>query len=236
MGKVTLPLYKQVLADLQHQIDSGKFKTDDLIPSENDLCKTYNTTRATVRNALNVLMNQGYITRQHGKGSIVSNRKKGLGILSISGVTAGLTDGNLKTKILNKPAIVNWPLDLFCEPELNDAKADVIYFSRIRSINDTPVLYEDTAISNKLLDFVSLDLANRSLFSILGEKYNLRVLGGEQQISAISATTTIAKLLKLEKGSPVLYVKRKLSTSNPEIHIYSSIFCNTEKYFLQDYF
>jgi GntR family transcriptional regulator/GntR family frlABCD operon transcriptional regulator len=236
MGKVTLPLYKQVLADLQHQIDSGKFKTDDLIPSENDLCKTYNTTRATVRNALNVLMNQGYITRQHGKGSIVSNRKKGLGILSISGVTAGLTDGNLKTKILNKPGIVNWPLDLFCEPELNDAKSDVIYFSRIRSINDTPVLYEDTAISNKLIDFVSLDLANRSLFSILGEKYNLRVLGGEQQISAISATTTIAKLLKLEKGSPVLYVKRKLSTSNPEIHIYSSIFCNTEKYFLQDYF
>jgi GntR family transcriptional regulator/GntR family frlABCD operon transcriptional regulator len=236
MGKIMLPLYKQVVADLQKQIDSGKFKTDDLIPSENELCKTYNTTRATIRNALNVLATQGYITRQHGKGSIVSNHRKGLGILSISGVTAGVTNANLKTKIHNKPKVVTWPADLFYEPELKDLKAGVLFFSRIRSIDGTPVLYEDTAISNKLKNFITVDLSNRSLFALLGEKYNLRVLGGEQQILAISATGSIAKLLKLKQGSPVLHVKRKLNTSDPEIHIYSSIYCNTEQYFLQGYF
>ena len=230
---MTLPIYKQVVADLQQQIDSGKFKKDGLIPSENDLCKTYNTTRATVRNALTVLTNQGYITRQHGKGSIVSNHRKGLGILSISGVTAGVTDGKLKTKIYNNPEIISWPENVFYDPEPKDLNAGVIFFSRIRSLDSSPILFEDTAISNKLDGFLSLDLSNRSLFALLGEKYNLRVLGGEQQIFAISAKKSIAKLLKIEKNSPVLYVKRKLNTSDPEIHIYSSIFCNTEEYFLQ---
>jgi GntR family transcriptional regulator/GntR family frlABCD operon transcriptional regulator len=181
-------------------------------------------------------MNQGYITRQHGKGSIVSNHRKGLGILSISGTTAGVAEGNLSTEILDKPKLIHWPADLFYEPEFKDLKAGVIFFSRIRLIDEIPVLYEDTAISNKLKEFEKLDLSNRSLFSLLGEKYNLRVLGGEQQILAISATEKLARLLMLEENSPILHIKRKLNTSDPGIHIYSSIYCNTEKYFLQGYF
>ena len=236
MEKIVLPLYNMVVVDLQRQIDSGKFKTDDLIPSENELCKIYSTTRATVRNALNILANQGYITRQHGRGSVVSDRKKALGILSISGVTAGLTDGNLDTKIISKPKIVNWPTELCFERESTEIDLKAISFSRIRSIDKAPVLYEDTYISNTLAGFVNEDLANRSLFSLLAEKYNLRVLGGEQQFLAVVATEKLMKLLDVNVNQPILHVRRKLTTSDPQVYIYSNIYCNTEKYYLQDYF
>src|SRR5690606_23414648 len=84
------PLYKVLIDDLKKQIDGGRYKKGDLLPSENDLCKRYGTTRPTVRQALGELSRMGHIVRQHGKGSIVSEPKSGLGILSLKGSTAGV--------------------------------------------------------------------------------------------------------------------------------------------------
>ncbi|MFD2144040.1 GntR family transcriptional regulator [Mucilaginibacter antarcticus] len=106
-------LYKKVIQDLKQQIEKGDFKKGDLLPSENDLCKLYDTTRVTIRQALSALTNMGYITRKHGKGSIVSEPKAGLGILSLSGVTAGIGTQKLTTSILQKPVKQAWPDDFF---------------------------------------------------------------------------------------------------------------------------
>src|SRR3546814_19978635 len=70
------PLYKVLIEDLKKQIDDGHYKKGDLLPSENDLCKSYGTTRPTVQQALGELTRMGYIIRQHGKGSIVSERSE----------------------------------------------------------------------------------------------------------------------------------------------------------------
>src|ERR1700754_3991658 len=101
--KEIIHLYKKVIEDLKGAIENGDYQTGDLLPSENDLCKSYDTTRVTIRQALSALANMGYITRKHGKGSIVSEPKTGLGILSLSGVTAGIGNQKLTTAILQKP-------------------------------------------------------------------------------------------------------------------------------------
>lgn len=92
------PLYQILINDLKKQIDDGLYQIGDFLPSENELCKQYNTTRPTVRQALSALVNANYIIRKHGKGSIVTEPKNGLGILSVKGVTAGL--GKKKIKYL----------------------------------------------------------------------------------------------------------------------------------------
>ncbi|HEY9486970.1 MAG TPA: GntR family transcriptional regulator, partial [Chryseosolibacter sp.] len=68
----TIPLYERVTADLKKDIDKGIYKVGDLLPSENELCASYNITRPTVRQALLRLINMGYIIRYKGKGSIVA--------------------------------------------------------------------------------------------------------------------------------------------------------------------
>src|ERR1700712_2562655 len=113
--KEVVHLYKKVIEDLKSLIEKGEYKKGDLLPSENDLCRSYETTRVTIRQALSALTNMGYITRKHGKGSIVSEPKSGLGILSLSGVTANIGDRKLTTTILQKPVKKAWPDDFFFE-------------------------------------------------------------------------------------------------------------------------
>src|SRR5690606_5951980 len=116
------PLYKVLIDDLKRQIDDGHYKKGDLLPSENNLCKTYGTTRPTVRQALSELIRMGYIVRHHGKGSIVSEPKSGLGILSLKGSTAGVGKKNLRTEVLVKSKRTAWPADF--PYELTDAQQE----------------------------------------------------------------------------------------------------------------
>lgn len=233
----TVPLYKKLIEDLKKSIAEGKFKKGDLLPSENDLCKTYNTTRPTVRQALSGLTNMGYITRRHGKGSIVAEPPRGLGILSVSGVTAGVGDLNLKTIILEKPIKRNWPPELMKDLNYAEQIAKCIYFTRVRIINDTIILYEETFLTDiNLSRFTSRNLDNRSFLKILSEYYQVEVVGGEQKIWAVAADKPTAKILKITPGHPIVHMKRKLKTNVKDLNIYSWLYCNTENYYLDDRF
>lgn len=235
--RASLPLYERVAADLKEEIDSGGYKVGDLLPSENDLCSAYHTTRPTVRQALSRLTQLGYITRYKGKGSIVTEPKKALGILSISGVTAGVGSKALKTKILQKPVERPWPIDLSDEMNDEERKAGCVYFTRIRFIHGEPVLFEETFISNlKLKNFTKCNLEDRSLFKTLNERYNVEIKGGMQRIWAKRAEKKISDLLKVKPNNPIVYVKRKLNTNVRNLNIYSWLTCNTQEYYLEDYF
>ncbi|MEO8405628.1 MAG: GntR family transcriptional regulator [Chitinophagaceae bacterium] len=233
----TVAIYKRLIEDLKKLIDDGKYLKGELLPSENDLCKTYHTTRATVRLALTGLTNMGYIIRRQGKGSVVSDSKRGLGILSVSGVTANIGDQKLITIILTKPQKQKWPEGLMHELSDEEKAVSCLYFKRLRYINDVPVLFEETFISNiNLPRFTLRNLENRSFLKILSSEYQVEVEGGEQKIWAIAADKTQSKLLKLPLDSPIVHMKRKLKTNIRDLNIYSWLYCNTENHFLHDFF
>src|SRR5690606_39851345 len=134
--------------NLMNQNDDGHYKKGDLLPSENELCKLYSTTRPTVRQALSELARLGYIVRHHGKGSIVSEPKNGLGILSIKGSTAGVGKKNLRTQILIKTHKTTWPDDFPYELSAAQREAGCLYLSRLRYVNGLLTLYDETYITD----------------------------------------------------------------------------------------
>ncbi|WEK36039.1 MAG: GntR family transcriptional regulator [Candidatus Pseudobacter hemicellulosilyticus] len=232
-----LPLYRQLFVDLKKQIDEGKYKVGALLPSENELCAAYKTTRLTVRHALKELKTMGYITSHHGKGSIVSEPKKALGILSIGGITAAVGHKNLATKIIRKASIHPWADEFFYPLSPQETEAACISFTRVRSVDNAPIVYEETFLANlHLPNFTALSLENVSLFNTLLEKYQVEIRSGEQRIWAVSANKSTGKFLKVKEGSPVVHMQRKLVTNNKHLNIYSSLYCNTEDFYLQDYF
>ncbi|WP_307893626.1 trehalose operon repressor [Bacillus swezeyi] len=68
--------YVMIYKEIAEQIDKGILSAGDILSSENDLAEQYETSRETVRKALNVLVQNGYIQKIKGKGSVVLNREK----------------------------------------------------------------------------------------------------------------------------------------------------------------
>jgi GntR family transcriptional regulator/GntR family frlABCD operon transcriptional regulator len=102
---------------------------------------------------------------------------------------------------------------------------------RLRLLEDIPIFYDISFIANiNLPRITSRQFENRSLFLILRDHYEIEIKGGEQRIKAIPASLKISRFLHLKKGQPVLHLERRMETNIPSLFLYSSIFCNTEKY------
>jgi GntR family transcriptional regulator, trehalose operon transcriptional repressor len=63
--------YEIILHDLEYKIKNKTYQENDLLPSENELVKIYDASRATIRQALKILEEKGLIQKQKGRGSVV---------------------------------------------------------------------------------------------------------------------------------------------------------------------
>lgn len=64
--------YYRLMEDLKQQILARVIQPGDKLPSENELAAAYQVSRQTVRKALSILENEGYIYALHGKGTFCS--------------------------------------------------------------------------------------------------------------------------------------------------------------------
>lgn len=64
--------YFRLTADLKQMMLKGEIQAGDKLPSENELSEQYQVSRHTVRKALAILENEGYIYAVHGKGTFCS--------------------------------------------------------------------------------------------------------------------------------------------------------------------
>ncbi|MBB4932146.1 GntR family transcriptional regulator [Lipingzhangella halophila] len=65
------PVYREIAEALRHAIASGELADGDRLPGENDLMKRYGVARATARQALSVLINEGIVVPVRGSGIYV---------------------------------------------------------------------------------------------------------------------------------------------------------------------
>ena len=226
-----IPQYKKIYQILRKHIQTGVYEEGSLLPSENELCAVHNITRPTVRQALEALVQEGFIQKRQGKGSIVRKPPQEIGILSISGTASAIGTQYLQTQILQKPQIKPWPENFPFELSEIELESGCIYMERLRLVDEQPVFYDINHIPNiNLPRFSSRSLENKSLFETLRAQYQIEIKGGEQRLKAIKADLWIGKLLNLQVGEPVLSIERKLNTNREGFHIYSTIFFNSARH------
>ncbi|MGL4452971.1 MAG: GntR family transcriptional regulator [Sarcina sp.] len=72
-------LYEKIYSDLIKKIEDGTYKIGDKIPTEQELTKEYNVSRMTIKCAIKMLVDEGYIERLSGVGSFVKKGSSRLG-------------------------------------------------------------------------------------------------------------------------------------------------------------
>ena len=232
-----IPRHRKLYELLRKHIIEGVYPEGSLLPSENELCQLHEVTRPTVRQALTKLAVEGYIMKRQGKGSIVRSLPKGIGILSIQGTTSGVGKHNLETRLIRKPRLSKWPDNFTFDLSELELESGCIVLERTRIVDGTPVLYEISFMPNiNISRFTSKNFENKSLFDVMRTSYDIEVTGGDQKIQALRASEDISKYLEIEPGEPVLKLDRKIDTNRQGYRFYSSIYCNTNEFYLEGNF
>jgi len=222
--------YKSIQCLLKEQIQQGKFLVGDYLPSENKLCARFSITRTTARKALDELVREGFIERQQGKGSLVRERRKSLGLLYVKGFSEAVGE-NVKTIFLQKPIVGKWSSEIMLPVNENESNSPCIYFERLRFVGNEPVMIEKNWFSGQgLPGFLDSCFVDDSFFKTLSQKYLIEIIGSTQELRAEFAGDKNAKMFNINPLKPLLHISVKFFTSNPKLNIYSELFCVTSTY------
>lgn len=204
-----IPLYTQIKDILRTRILDGTYAPHEKMPSEAELMKAFSVSRITIRQALGDLVKEGLIFTIHGKGTFVAKPKVPQDLTRLEGFVEAMAGKGYEThsQLLSMKKFL---------PEKNIATKlkvrrgeEIWEIKRLSYLNREPVSYEVTYVPQDIGDrLAGVNLANRDIFSIIENDLGLFLNVAELDIEATSADAALAKLLKVEEGSPVLRIER----------------------------
>jgi GntR family transcriptional regulator len=217
-----VPKYYIIYEDLLNDIREGKYQDNDLFPSDTELVKKYDVSRGTVREAIKLLFQQGYLVREQGKGTFVTYRKIHQNPDRLIGFTELMRQHNLKPsarliekKVLHPPANIQHNMML-------DPHQKAVRIVRLRFGDNQPLIIERSWFNFDLFEpLFNEDLERNSIFELLHEKTKTRLESATQSIEAISAGQLEHHYLEVEPGTPLLLIKRLIQTKDGDYFQYS---------------
>jgi len=216
--KQMVPVYYQIFEDIYRDISDGHYQEGDQLPSESQLIEKYKVSRGTIREAIKMLLHQGFVIRQRGKGTFVTYKKIEQDAQKLMGFTELMRKNNktATAKIL-EVTTKNPSKRIQNLLKLNETNL-VTKIQRLRFGDDEPLIIERSYFVHRILDF---DLENESIFSLLYHKTNYRLGNAQQSIEAVIAGPAERELLNVETGSPLLLMKRLICLSDGSFFQYS---------------
>ncbi|MEN6314120.1 MAG: GntR family transcriptional regulator [Clostridiaceae bacterium] len=204
------PFYQRVRDSIEEKIKSGFYKHGEYLPSESKLEAYYKVSRTTIRNAVQDLVDDGYLIIVRGKGTKVTSSKLSPRLPSLVSFTDIVKQQGLKPSMPYIKVQQIYPAeDIAKKLDITtDEKVYEIY--RVRAVDDEPITIHHSYIPGKYIENfnVSVLKEKQSLYRMLEEDYNIIIQMSEDNISAILADTQVAKALSIEKGYPILKIEK----------------------------
>jgi len=210
-----LPLYHQLKEYLVERVENGEFPADQPLPTEMEIIRQFNISRATVRRAMHDLEVDGYIRRLPGKGTFILRTKIKRGLSRLTSFSEDMAErGQVVTSRLLK--FETAPPSARVAENLNIPSDKKIFFvQRLRLVDDLPIALNVSYLSlpeNALIEHAELEHAV-SLWSLI-EKKNIPLLEASKSIEAAAADEKTARLLEMPAGAPLLVVSGIVYTTN----------------------
>jgi GntR family transcriptional regulator len=212
-----IPLYYQLMQELRQMIETGELKPGDTIPTESELMERYDLSRATVRQAVLHLAQEGYVRRLKARGTFVNTPpEKPQFIGTLKGFAEEMKQKGLSfaTKVLEKKVI---PSPLHVAEKLHIPSSDpVFYLKRLRFIQNEPVLIAESHLPWKLCRGIEdEDFEVRSLYEVLKKKYDIALSSGRREFEPVlPCSDEEIRLLKITSRTPILGVESVVYSRN----------------------
>ncbi len=222
-----VPRYLQIAEAIRHDLRGA----GERIPSEHALCRKFKVSRPTIRQALDVLVEEGLLYRHAGRGTFatpsgVSDRK--LRVIGSVGDMISLGDETWFKLVAREVVLV--PANIAQALKL-PPRSSVYRISGVRHADTGPfqhvTAYLPLTIGTALSDE---DLSKTSLIGAIERVLGVPIKLMEQVVDAALAPRQIAELLQVRARSPLLLFERTYFAVSGEPVEYAVTYQSSRRY------
>ncbi len=206
------PLYAQVHDRLLAFIQETGMEPGERLPSEATLADQLGVSRATLREALRLLEEEGVIVRRHGVGTFVAaNRHLESGLERLESVLALAGRQGMETRMENLEVRVVRATRSMAERLGTEPEALLTCVCRTILVEDRPVAYlEDLVLSDWLApDHLNGEFGG-SVLDLLRRLYPQQIQEALAEITAVQAGPSLARRLGVALGAALLLLEETL--------------------------
>lgn len=204
---VPIPLYFQLKELILDEIKKGNYKEGDMIPTENEISEGFHISRTTVRQAITELVQEGWLYRIKSKGTFVTHPKipqdflRRLESFQDQMERLGMTPSTQLMEMKREKAN-----EMIAKALNIEEGEEVIYLFRKRFADGEPIVTIQTYLPYQKCSFVmNHNLEKESLYEILAQKEETKILRVKRKIEAVEAEEEDVQFLNMEKGKPIQY-------------------------------
>ena len=200
-----LPVYSQIQQQMTEVIRKLRKRGVQKFFTDGDLSVHYGVSRMTARQATSELVRVGELYRRRGVGTFIAPAKA----VETEGPVGDFFDDWMVQGHKVGVKVLQFRQE---HPPQNIAnvlriteRERILFFRRIRLLNDKPVSVDDRWVSPVASPLITRsDLKQHSIHLIVGPKLGIRIARAQVEIEAGRCPAATARLLRVKEGTPVL--------------------------------
>lgn len=206
-AKRAIPRYLQVAGELREAIMAGRFSKGQPFPTKTALCKQYNVSRFTIREALKRLQSEGLIARKRGSGTTVQPAAARGGALhqplsNVGEILQYACDSEASFEHAGRGPLPNEVAEQIADDTAG--QWNIFRGTRRLSAGRRPIAMTDAYLVERLDEIVAkINTGADTLLSQIKKLAGISVGQVTQDIQAVAADAQIAQTL-----DPVLHILR----------------------------
>lgn len=211
MTTVTKNKYFEIYTELKQAIINNDYPPGSKLPSENVLRTHFHVSRNTIRRALELLAQEGFVTSVHGKGVFVM-AKPPLhflvdGLQSFSEASAQ-TREPIETAI---PVFETVVADHLLASKTGFALGTtLVHLVRIRFIDGKGSILDENYFDTALIPNLTLPIAQQSIYDYIELSLKLKIHGAQKIIAIEPATVIDQRYLAVDPTQLIAVIKNNV--------------------------
>lgn len=209
------PKYHRLANVLRTQIEAGTLAPGAQMPSEPTLCAEHGLSRGTVRQAIGLLVDEGLLVREQGRGTFVAapaSRSQHFSLASFADEMRRQRRQPSTRLLVNeqRPAP-----PLIAERLALAPQTPVLHIQRLRLADGQPVAVESRYLAHMLCpQLANEDLERQSIHWLLVHKYAIPLVRMEHVVELRPLAHEVATLLRAPVDAAAFHVERLTFTTD----------------------
>ncbi|WP_455494761.1 trehalose operon repressor [Gemella sanguinis] len=226
----------KIYLELKEKIENKQYRSNSLLPSENDLAREYGVSRETIRKALLLLLENGYIHKIQGKGSIVLDvhryRMPVTGILSFKERHEFLNN-EIETRVIENKEI-DAPEFLIKQGLLKRGEK-VIYLVRQRIIDGEAVILDKDYIKKNIIEELPTEKVKESLYNYLENDLGIKISYGNKDFKIEPVNDEDMKYIDLNGHNHIAVLRSDIYTEGTDFLHYNESRHRVDKFYFSEF-